>query len=408
MKALQKHHLGFPLANFLIAALLGLFMRYTSISDIGFPFTYRYITHAHSHVAMLGWVYLALFILIVHHFSSGRQTKYRRLFWLTQVSAIGMLCSFPFQGYGAVSITFSSLHVLASYSFIYFIWKDTKTQSSAAATLLRASLLFMFLSTLGLWFMGLIMALKISGPWSQIPVQFFLHFQFNGWFIFAVIAILFQILRVSSSSDFNRFIVSLGLSIFFTFAWPLSWYLQSAVWWWLNALGIFLQLIALFYLMRIVLPKLKRYWQATARLNHRLLYFTLLCFVLKIFLQSLILIPDFAEKAYLYTNFIIGFIHLTMLGLISGFLLLYFLDLSLFIRRKSLVQTGIYLFIIGVTSTEIILFFQGVLFYFGKGMFSNYFLILFIASVILVLGIFFLFLQLCLKPTRRKTQSYYF
>src|SRR5699024_12019900 len=138
---------GFPLANFLIAALLGLFMRYTSISDIGFPFTYRYITHAHSHVAMLGWVYLALFILIVHHFSSGRQTKYRRLFWLTQVSAIGMLCSFPFQGYGAVSITFSSLHVLASYSFIYFLWTVYNKQCFAVSPLLMASFINISLST---------------------------------------------------------------------------------------------------------------------------------------------------------------------------------------------------------------------------------------------------------------------
>ena len=35
--------------------------------------------------------------------------KYRYLFFLIQIAVLGMLFSFPFQGYAAVSITFSTL-----------------------------------------------------------------------------------------------------------------------------------------------------------------------------------------------------------------------------------------------------------------------------------------------------------
>ena len=51
------------LINFLIAALLGLVLRYAFIGEIDFNF--RFLTHAHSHVAMLGWLYLLLYSFIV-------------------------------------------------------------------------------------------------------------------------------------------------------------------------------------------------------------------------------------------------------------------------------------------------------------------------------------------------------
>jgi hypothetical protein len=107
---MQKKLVVICLINFFIAAMMGLALRYSFISSINL--NYRYLTHAHSHLAMLGWVYLMLFVLIVHYFVPEKKPVYNRLFWLTEFSVVGMMVSFPFQGYAVISITFSTLHIL--------------------------------------------------------------------------------------------------------------------------------------------------------------------------------------------------------------------------------------------------------------------------------------------------------
>src|SRR5690625_3770642 len=394
MSRIRTRYLGVPLLNFLVAALLGLFMRYVYVGTINIPFRYSYLIHAHSHIAILGWVYLALFGLFTSGFLPTWYRKYKRLFWITQVSIVGMLFSFPFQGYAAASITFSTLHVIASYFFIYYFWRDTKTQRSPASKMIHASLLYMFISTVGLWFMAPIMALKIKGGWDQVAIQFFLHFQFNGWFVFAVLGLLFKKLKVKYSVDFRRFFLYLNLSLPLTFALPVSWYFASPIWWWSNAIGILLQLLAVWHLIQMLKPNFKLYWQKSNRLKRSLIVFIATSFFLKIILQSSSLLPSLAESLVLHTNFVIGFIHLTMLGLISGFLFLFLLDYPNFHGRRLLLKTGIYLFIFGVVITEMLLFIQGLIIYLNSGVFPNFYLLLFIASVFLVLGILLISMQL--------------
>ena len=140
------------LINFLIAAIMGVVLRYASIGTINF--NYRFLTHAHSHIAMLGWVYLMLFVLIVHYFVPEKKPIYTKLFWLTQFAVVGMMLSFPFQGYATVSIAFSTLHIFCSYYFVFLIWKHHKTESIVTRRLLKTALLFMLLSTAGVWCLG--------------------------------------------------------------------------------------------------------------------------------------------------------------------------------------------------------------------------------------------------------------
>ncbi|CAH8281318.1 hypothetical protein EV196_101399 [Mariniflexile fucanivorans] len=382
---MPKKYVLICLLNFFIAAVLGLVLRYYFVQSVGL--NYRFLTHAHSHIAMLGWVYLMLFTLFVHYFVPEKRPIYNRLFWVTQVAVFGMLFSFPFQGYAVVSITFSTLHIFCSYYFAYLIFKYHKTESVVTSYLLKTSLVFMLVSTIGVWCLG--PAVSMAGQASafyQIAIQFFLHFQFNGWFLIAVIAVLFHLLKLEDSKNFRLFFKLLIVSTVLTFALPVNWYAPHVLLIWINGFGVLLQLAALFYFYNMVKPVFG-VWVKNQQNSTKFMYvFALICFVLKIVLQSVSLFPELANTAYQHRNFVIGFIHLTMLGVISGFLFAFLLQ-NYSIKQTKLLTFGIASFILGFILTEVILAIQGVLFYFGEGLLPNYYLILFVFSILLPLGI---------------------
>jgi hypothetical protein len=50
--------------------------------------------------------------------------KYNWLLSANLITAYGMLLSFPFQGYGPISITFSTLSIFVGYAFSIAVRKD--------------------------------------------------------------------------------------------------------------------------------------------------------------------------------------------------------------------------------------------------------------------------------------------
>ncbi len=360
---------------------MGLALRYTSINPIGF--NYRFLTHAHSHVAMLGWVYLMLFTLIVHYFIPDKKPIYNRLFWLTEVAVVGMMLSFPFQGYAVVSISFSTLHIFCSYYFVYLIWKHHKIENIASRYLLKTSLLFMLLSTVGVWCLGpAVSMLGNTSAFYQIAIQYFLHFQFNGWFLIAVIALFFYEIQLKDSKQFRLFFKLLIVSIILTLTLPVNWFAPHIALYWINGVGVIIQFVALILFLKLIKNKIK----APVKLTSFMYRFAIFCFVLKTSLQLVTLIPEVSKVAYQHRNFVIGFIHLTMLGVITGFLFSFILQSKLIVHTK-LLRFGIYSFVTGFLLTEILLLIQGCMFYFERGYLLNYNLLLFLFSLLMPLGI---------------------
>lgn len=386
------------LLNFFIAAFMGLALRFSFLESIGI--NYRYLTHAHSHVAMLGWVYLVLFTLFVHYFIPEKKPIYTNLFWLTEVAVVGMMVSFPFQGYAAVSISFSTLHILCSYYFVFLIWKNHKTNSFVTKSLLQTALVFMVVSTAGVWCLGPAVSLQgKASAFYQIAIQFFLHFQFNGWFLIAVVTLFFHLLTIKDSFLFRRFLLALIVSTILTFALPIQWFAPYKFLYWMNGAGIILQLVTLYLFIKLITPKLPQFLKNKSKLLVHLLYFSLFCFCLKILLFTLSILPEFSQTVYTHQNFVIGFIHLMMLGIISGFLFSFLIHNGILTPSKK-TAVGVYSFLLGFLVTEVLLTIQGCYFYFGSGMLPNYYLLLFLASSLLPLGIFFILLNFI------KTTSY--
>lgn len=388
------------LSNFFLAALLGLTLRFAFIQEIPF-FKFKNILHAHSHVAMLGWLYLGLFGLIFTHFTTvplSRERQYGRLFWLTQASVLGMLVSFPCQGYGPISIGFSTLHIFCSYAFAAMLWRDVQNVSTFSTILLRTALGFMVFSTLGIWGMGPMMALNLKHSIVyHLAVQFFLHFQFNGWFVFATLALFFrwiaqQNIIFSGKQATLLYRLLLG-SVFFTFALAVAWSKPHPMVFAINSIGVLLQLVALLVFLHGVLPLKQRIKSLLSPINYQLWKLSLLSFTLKVFVQTAVAIPQVAEMAYTIRNYIIGFIHLMMLGILSFFILGLQWEKVWKIDPRS--KTGFILLSLGIVLSECLLFGQGTLFWAKKGLMPGYYWILFGVSALMPLGILLLLTTVC-------------
>src|SRR6266540_6305325 len=110
------------LLNLAIVAAAGVLLRYKILFSLPL-FDYKNLLHAHSHFAFSGWISIALFIAItaaIANYASISISVYTRLFILAQVAAFGMLLTFPFMGYKAPSIAFSTLSIFFSYGFTWF------------------------------------------------------------------------------------------------------------------------------------------------------------------------------------------------------------------------------------------------------------------------------------------------
>lgn len=351
-----------PLINFLIAALFGLLLRSMFVYVIDGP-TFLYVLHTHSHIALLGWLYLLFYILFVRYFAIDTPVEnrfFKRLFWLTQLSVIGMGVTFPFMGYAVASISFSTMHIICSYVFAFRLWKNNNVSGTQYGILLKIALFFMVFSTVGVWCLGPVVGLMgKTSDFYQICIQFFLHFQFNGWFLTAFMALLFAtILKDYSLPKFKVFYCIWILSVVLTYALPLSWYMASSVLYYLNALGVLLQFYVIGYLIKIIYSRFKGQKKRLSVHLYLLLVLMGICLLIRIGMQLLTISETIVVQLQGLRSWVVGFIHLNMLGVLSSFgIWLIIIDKKMIMNNWT--KGGVFLLSLGFISTEFILFIQG-------------------------------------------------
>ena len=184
------------LLNLLLVAILGLILRYKIAFYLPFV-EQKYLLHSHSHFAFSGWVTQALMVLLVHYLATQHGEwivrKYRWLLYANLFTAYGMLLSFVLQGYAFYSISFSTLSIVVSYVFAFFCWRDlTLAKNKISGWWIKAALVFSILSSIGAFGLAYMMANKIVSQDLYFgAIYFFLHFQYNGWFLFLYWSIIF-------------------------------------------------------------------------------------------------------------------------------------------------------------------------------------------------------------------------
>lgn len=351
-----KNWLWISVLHLLFAALMGVLLRLYNVgADSGLA--YGHLLHAHSHTAMMGWVYLALTALVYDQFI--KKPGYKKLFGITIVSVWGLMISFALQGYGAFSILFCCVHLLCSYWFVIKTLKEVRKESSQSLSLLRISLYLLVFSTLGIWAIGPSIALMGKGSdLFSAAIQFYLHFQFNGFFYFGVLALLFKMLDLRvTPGEFRSFLIFSLLSVALTFALPLSWYYPAGYWHLLQVSGVILQAYATLRLLLSIRSQLKL--KALSGPERVLLVFSIFSLLLKTVFPLLLIYPGLMNLSHEIRNIAIAYIHLLMLGMISGFLVFFLIHRGMLNAHSKALKWGIGLFVTGFLSTEAILFFQG-------------------------------------------------
>lgn len=381
---------------FLIAAILGTAMRFFFLAEIPF-LDFKHLLHAHSHTAMLGWCFTlvsgALLFLFLK--DSNHVKQYKRAFSLNIVAGIGMAVFFTYQGYGAFSIGFSILHLIAAYWFGWYFLRDLKrSERNSSTNFARWSVYWMLISTLGLWSIAPISAyLGKADPLYYSSVQFFLHFQFNGWFTYAVIALLLVYFsKVGKPIEIRRSTFwLLQISLMLTYALSITWSTPETFLFYLNSLGVLVQAVAFYPILKKLFIRYRQLLIGS-KVSHWLLGAGLLSLFLKILAQMAVAVPVVAEISYTIRNFVIGFIHLTMLGSISLTLIAVLLLQGLF-PEGGFAQSGYLALLFAFISTEVLLFLQGILLWMGQGFMPGYYEMIFGATAIFPIAIALVIVQ---------------
>ncbi len=388
-----KSHINLSLGYFIIAGLLGVLLR--SFHSIEIPVNYKFIVHTHSHIALLGWVYIGLTTLLYKLFLERQELdlKYRRIFWFTQFTIGGMLLSFPLLGYALLSIFFSTLFLFASYWFVGFFMKyvPASYKKTNSYKCVKFALWYMVLSSLGPWTLGAIMnTLGAESIWYRLSIYFYLHFQYNGWMILGLLGILIYILERNDIKipkvTFNSFFWAINLGIVLSFSLSTLWTKPHLFFYIIGCLGAILQLMAFGVLVLLVISIKEKLFQILTLLQKKLLFTVAALFGIKILLQLLTSFPYFANLAASITDFTIGYLHWTFLGVVTIVLLL-FLD---YFKLLQLSRWAYYLYLLGFLLTETLIFTKGIIAWQRLSLFNGYFEALAISSFLIPLALVFI------------------
>ena len=359
--------LKLSIVNLLLVAVLGVLMRY----KIGFEFPYfnqKSLQHAHSHFAFAGWVThtimtLMIFVLYKYAKFSISPKPYLLLLFVNLICSYGMFFSFIYQGYGSISITFSTLTIFISYLFTYFFIRDLKKTSIEQSTQLwfKGALFFNVISSIGTFYLAYMMATKnvIQNHYLS-SIYYYLHFQYNGWFLFACLGFLYLFLELkdTENKNYKRIFYWFFISCIPTFFLSILWAKLPV---WIFVLTVIATLLQTFAWFKLVLLLKTQVIKALKNV-HPILKMIFICIFiamsLKIIFQLLSTIPSLSQLAFGFRPIVIAYLHLVLLALISLFLLFYIYANNL-LPYNRIVLYGLEVVLIGVLLNEIVLAIQG-------------------------------------------------
>lgn len=381
----------------LVVAIIGTLLRTPHLIPISFE--YSNLVHAHSHVAFQGWIYTLMLLLLIKTYVSKHQIEqghYLSQFKLTVIVILGVLVSFSLQGYALYSIIFSTLFQLLNYWFIYRFFKDVKeTVKTVSLSFIKTGLWLGILSTLIPIGIGVLAAKGQNNTEAyEALVYTFLHLQYNGWFLFVALGLFYKFLErrhiAYSSMHAKRFYQCLTIAVIPAIALSLLGMSFSKIIIPVAAIASILQGLGLLFFLFSIKSSIRHFWKQKNSWLYVFLLAFVICFTLKIVLQSLSIVPAFKHLAFQNKPIILAYLHLSLIGVISILFIAFLIDLKwLLITKLSIV--GNTLLLSGFLTTEFLLVYGGLGYAYPISLLS-------IGSAIMTIGI----LCLLISKTSKK------
>lgn len=359
--------LRISLINLCIVAFLGVVLRYKIAFALPFV-DQKHLLSGHSNFAFCGWITQTLMVLMVSYLKKRGLNdifkKYRWLLITNLVSAYGMVIAFLTEGYGPFSTTFSIISIIVSYLFAFKYWRDLNriTKKLVSRYWFKAALIFSVFSSLGTFALSYMMITKnLDQKWYLSAVYFFLHFQYNGWFIFAIGGLLIdklyalKIISNLNKTIFYIFLISCFPTYFLSVPWlPIPTWIFS-----IEALAAVSQIVAWSWLIAFISKYHIRFDSEISHVGKILFRLAAIAFTIKIALQLGSIYPPLGKIAFGFRPIIIGYLHLVLLGVVTIFLLGFIVSQKyILLNKKSII--GITIFVCGIIFNEGLLLSQGI------------------------------------------------
>jgi hypothetical protein len=347
-----------PLIFLFIGSLLGVFLRWQFITPTP-GVNYAFFLHAHSHIMFIGWVFNVLYIgFVAQHIDERDHLFFIKLFNVLQVFLVGMLISFPLQGYGFYSIFFSTLHTIGALVFIIRFLAKIKSVTTISAWYARIAVLFFVLSTIGPFSLGYLMSSGMaSTQWYNFAIYLYLHFQYNGFFLFGILSLFLNQLEekkiffsLGKAKSFGLLLATACIPAYIlSTLWAKPGYIFNII----GAIAGLVQCFGLAVLIKLLRENLSGIKQGFTGYSKLLLIIALIGFTLKLLLQLISASPPIAQMAYELRPVVIAYLHLVLVGIVSSFFVAWYLEKNLLKKRTA--KSSIILYVMSFLGMELCL-----------------------------------------------------
>ena len=350
-----------------MVALLGLLLRSKQLFEMPF-IDYNHLVDAHGRFAFGGWVTLSLLSLLTYELlplSSASKALYKWLLAGILFFSFAILISLTKQGNGPVTNIISSIFILISYVFSFQLGRDImKADLDKSVRILAiSSLCCLVLSSVGSITLAVLFSVQsLNAIYYRDAMYTYLHLQYNGFFTLAVFALLFYKLipkvTPSSRKHIHRFSALLAMSILPSLFLSYLWHNPNMTFWIIASIGSILVFLSFtwFVILSLSISYIRNAFSPMVRYLGML---SMLAFTLKEFLQGFTLFPSINNAVFGSRPTIIGFLHLVFLGLVTQFILAWYVQYGVFDKRIKFTNLAIVYFSIGVILNEAVLMVQG-------------------------------------------------